>query len=46
MANRKSSWKPGDDAVLAALQAKAFVPAIDSDFTAIERVAAESGLLE
>ena len=33
-------------AVLAALQARAFMPAIDSDFTPLERVAAESGLLE
>lgn len=41
-----STGEPANAAVLAALQAKAFVPAIDSDFTAIERVAAESGLLE
>lgn len=33
-------------AVLAALQARAFMPAIDSDFTSLERVAADSALLE
>jgi hypothetical protein len=37
---------PANAAVLAALQARAFMPAIDSDFTPLERVAAESGLLE
>jgi len=33
-------------AVLTALQAKGFVPAVDSDFTSLERVATASGLLE
>jgi phosphonate transport system substrate-binding protein len=37
---------PGNAAVLEALQARAFMPAIDSDFTSIERLAADSGLLE
>jgi phosphonate transport system substrate-binding protein len=39
-----STNEPANAAVLAALQAKAFVPAIDSDFTSLERLAADSGL--
>jgi phosphonate transport system substrate-binding protein len=41
-----SAHEPSHGAVLQALQAKVFMPAIDSDFTALERVAAESGLIE
>ncbi len=41
-----STNEPANAAVLAALQARAFMPAIDSDFTSLERVAADSGLLE
>ena len=41
-----STNEPANAEVLAALQARAFMPAIDSDFTSLERVAADSGLLE
>lgn len=41
-----STNEPGNAAVLVALQARAFMPAIESDFTSLERVAADSGLLE
>lgn len=41
-----STDEPAHAAVLEALQARAFMPAIDSDFASLERVAAGSGLLE
>jgi phosphonate transport system substrate-binding protein len=41
-----SNEEPGNAAILAALQAKAFLPAIDSDFASLEGVATENGLLD
>jgi phosphonate transport system substrate-binding protein len=41
-----STDEPDGTVVLTALQAKGVVPAVDSDFTSLERLVAASGLLE